>query len=146
MITKKNRAFTLIETSLVLLIVSVTLLLGVFPVKKTMAKNQEKMFYQSFRNDVTYITSVAIKANRPSWITFKPSKTQQAIFTCGHIEKRLPLPKTVVLDENYTVDCYVSNKGSVPPITIRYHSLLTHHNYRLVFQLGFGAQYRIYED
>ncbi|AVL00219.1 prepilin-type N-terminal cleavage/methylation domain-containing protein [Pediococcus inopinatus] len=138
--SKVKRGFTLIESLVVLTVVSLLLSAGTVSFKRVLAKQQEKEFwvtfdrewkkYEQFANLEGVVTYISFDKSRNK-VSFRPLKT----FDKKSCEVKLPV--TLSLFSNREVK--IGSDGYVKPQTIAFSSDLDKCTYRMTVQLGWGV-------
>jgi prepilin-type N-terminal cleavage/methylation domain-containing protein len=135
----KKRGFTLLETSVVLGLMTIILVIGWDVNLGFSQKYQEDQFWQAFRQNWSYMILKGRQEHErsracffPKYVLFKINMTEQII--------RLEYPKTMKLVGGQC-DETVSSSGVAQAQTVRISSTLPVKYYDVKFQVGYGGQY-----
>lgn len=139
-----NKAFSLVETMVVLLIVSLLMLLSWIPQTDFFKRYQEEQFWQTFRQNWTYTITRSRESSSDARVAFYG---KYVLFKVNLTEKqiRLNYPTTLsLLGGQKNED--ISGSGATQAQSVRLHSSLDNTNYDIKFQLGYGGQYHVQEE
>ncbi|MDV7695155.1 hypothetical protein A7K95_10090 [Pediococcus parvulus] len=137
---KIKNGFTLVETLVVLTIVTILLSIGHFTLKRVMAQQQEKQFWAKFDDDWKKYEQFANFEGVVTYISFDKTRRKVKFTPLKAFEKEnseIELPKTLSLFTNQEVK--IGSNGYVKPQTIGFQSEANKCTYRLRIQLGWGV-------
>ncbi|MFK5676013.1 MULTISPECIES: prepilin-type N-terminal cleavage/methylation domain-containing protein [unclassified Ligilactobacillus] len=139
---RSKPGFTLIETTIVLLIVTILAgMVTVGPGKRWQAAWQERWFFKRF--NAIWIETVTNPRLLQTNKTVVFTKNQVRFIVDQHECHVIAVPASLHLLRYQVVK--VAPSGSVTPVTVCYQSPSNRCNKVLVFQLGYGGQYK-YEE
>lgn len=136
-----NKAFSLVETIVVLMAVSLLMLLSWVPQSTFFKRHQEEQFWQTFRQNWTYLVTRSRESSSDARVAFY---NDYVVFKVNLTEKqiRLNYPTTLSLIGGQR-NQDISASGASQAQSIRLHSDLDNKNYDIKFQLGYGGQYHV---
>ncbi|WP_244054620.1 prepilin-type N-terminal cleavage/methylation domain-containing protein [Ligilactobacillus pabuli] len=144
MIKKKahTAGFSLVEVIVVLALVVALCGLQLFPAAFSRQKLAEVLFWRNFRQNWTSLVIETRVRHDAGLVQFLGDSLYFCSASNAQKKQALAVPKTLhltggKLDEN------LYQNGGTQPQRITFYSDLDHQNYAVIFQLGYGGQYRI---
>lgn len=136
--TTKRSGFTLLEMLLVMLI-TVTSLLGSWPqIRRTMARNEERQFWRTFRQAWQTAQIRAKVRNAATYVVYRHDQNPSVIiFSWSGGCERIIIPKTLAVRKFDDIEMKTS--GYVSPKTEEFISSLDGTIYRMRIQLAWGS-------
>ncbi|GBG94662.1 hypothetical protein LFYK43_11210 [Ligilactobacillus salitolerans] len=139
---KAVAAFTLTEVVIVLLLTVSIELLEFAPSLNAIKSMKEDEFWHNFRQDWS---SLVLSAHQQKVAAHLRLTDQEVRFIIGPKPLRvvvLPVPETLhLLGGSKEEEVYV--QGGTQPQTISFYSDVDQLKYSIIFQLGYGGQYRV---
>lgn len=135
----KRGGFTLLETLVVLAIVTMLFCL----ITPFASRSQQKAAEQQFWSDLRIQWQAAqTRAKVDHQITFIEPQDQSKMIQFSWVDREyhhatVKIPSTLVLDHFPSIK--MLETGFVSPQTARFHSTLNHHKYEMRIQLGWGG-------
>lgn len=133
--------FTLAESSVVLLLVSLLCILQYSPSVNATKKMNEQNFWQQFRQNWTSLVITCRRADTAGRVLFY-GDSLKFFYSKGHPMQKLLLPATLHLKGGKREEELYANGGTQSQ-TIAFYSDLDGCTYNIYFELGFGGQYRV---
>lgn len=143
--SKSEDGFTLIETILVLFIVSCTLLIPVLAIDKMIDQTTVDLFFRELTANITMAQTHAVVNGDPTKIEFFSTTDSQLVNFTVIQQSAHPLNKQIILDTDYyryrnrshTIITFKRNTGNISgSVNIRFETV--NGNYRLTYWLGSG--------
>lgn len=139
----KQKAFTLLETTISLGIVCSLMIISIYNLKDYQARVEEhqalEWFKDSFKSafDYSYLhgvaTNLTITPNSIEFVANQKTASKKEYY----FHKFQTLPKTLQA-ENSKITYTIFKSGQAAPITIKFDSKLTHRQYVYKVQMGWG--------
>lgn len=135
----KQQAFTLLETVIVMAIVTMLLCLITPLASRSKQEASERQFWSDLQ---VQWQAAQTRAKVNHQITFIEPQDQSKLIEFSWVDHQyhhatVKLPSTLVLD--HFPDIKMLETGFVSPQTARFHSSLTHKKYEMRIQLGWGG-------
>lgn len=130
----KKAGFTIIETTIGLMIVCSLIAISVWNLKDYQARIEERQTLQWFKGKFKDSMNYAY-LNREEVKVVVDSKYLQ--FSNGKSQIKRNLPKTLKLNSGHQV-FRISRSGETAPRTVIFESTLTHSKYEYTIQMGWG--------
>lgn len=138
----KKTGFSLLEMSIVLFLIALICILQFVPSSETTNKMAEEEFWLNFRQNWT---SLVVRSHRQKTAGLALFLNHSVQFTSGTDtadKKQIALPKTMHVQGGKREEKIYANGGTQPQ-TIKINSDLGGASYNIIFELGFGGQYRV---
>lgn len=133
----KNRGFTLLETTVVLALAFLFLLLSFWFAPQSSVQIKEEQFMQNLTSKLDKATMQGKERHQIVRAFFGKEDVQIQV---GRKTEKLKYPPTLT---KYAVESvYISASGVTRPTTIPFVSKKGHYSYNLIFELSFGGVYR----
>lgn len=134
----KNKGFTLLETTIVLALACLFLLLSFFLAPCSSAQIKEEQFMQ---NLTSKLDKAAMQGKEHHQIVRAFFGKENVQILIGRKTEKLEYPPTLIKYGAESV--YISPSGVTRPTTITLVSKKAHYSYNLIFELSFGGVYRV---
>lgn len=129
-------AFTLLEMIIVLGIVALTMLIGWPSMQRTIQKNEERQFWQTFRQ-AWQAAQVRSKTSNESTHVFYLKSPSQVVFSWASGTEHVNVPGT--LSVRRFNDIEMKKTGYVSPQTEEFVSTLDNTDYQIRIRLAWGS-------
>lgn len=134
----KNKGFTLLETTIVLALAFLFLLLSFCFAPRSSAQIEEKQFMQNLTSKLDKAAMQGKERHQMVRAFFGKEDVQILV---GRKAEKLEYPAT--LTKYGAESVYISPSGVTRPTTIPLVSKKGHYSYNLIFELSFGGVYRV---
>lgn len=134
----KNKGFTLLETTIVLALACLFLLLSFFLAPRSSAQIKEEQFMQ---NLTSKLDKAAMQGKEYHQIVRAFFGKEDVQILVGRKTEKLEYPPTLI--KYGAENVYISPSGVTHPTTITLVSKKGHYSYNLIFELSFGGVYRV---
>ncbi|MFR0609697.1 prepilin-type N-terminal cleavage/methylation domain-containing protein [Limosilactobacillus mucosae] len=132
----RRPAFTLLEMMIVLGITALTMLIGWPSMQRTIQKNEERQFWQTFRQ-AWQAAQVRSKTSNESTRVFYLKSHSQVVFSWASGAERINVPDTLLVRRFNDVE--MKKTGYVSPQTEEFISTLDNTDYQMRIQLAWGS-------
>lgn len=136
--------FSLLEMSIVLFLFALICISQFTPSSYTTKKMAEEGFWLSFRQNWTSLVVTSHRQKTAGLVIFLNNSIQFTNHNSTE-KKQIQLPKTMHVQGGKKEEKLYSNGGTQPQ-TVRLYSDLNGASYDIVFELGFGGQYRVQKN
>lgn len=136
---RRVKAFTLLESLVVLAIITMLFLLILPPANRSKQASAEWQFWSDLRVQWQAAQARAKVAHRSTTVVYEPDSHRFEFFwlTSHRQTESVAVPSTLVVDSYPRIQ--ILTNGYVRPQTIRLHSTLTNQQYQIRVQLGWGG-------
>lgn len=134
----RNKGFTLLETTIVLVLAFLFLLLNFSFAPRSSAQIKEEQFMQNLTSKLDKAAMQGKERHQVVRIFFGKENVQILV---GRKTEKLKYPST--LTKYGAESVYISPSGVTRPTTIPLVSRKEYYSYNLIFELGFGGAYRV---
>lgn len=134
----KSKGFTLLETTIVLALAFLFLLLSFYFAPRSSAQFKEEQFMQ---NLTSKLDKAAMQGKEHHQIVRAFFGKEDVQILVGRKTEELEYPPTLIKYGAESV--YISPSGVTRPTTIPLVSKKGHYSYNLIFELSFGGVYRV---
>lgn len=133
-----EKAFTILELLVVLVIVSSLLLLSIPSMTKSIERQQTKQFFELFKTDVFYIQNEALFSHKNIYILFEEDQYLIMDFRKVYAKRKIPTHIEAINTKNRQIR--FSNNGTLyNPAT--YYFTTKETTYKVIFPFGKGRFY-----
>lgn len=136
----KISAFSLLEMTLVLLLVAAFVVLGAKPAKQTYAGLQEKIFLKRFDSQWNHAIQTACNRNDHVKVIFEEGRVR-FIYGGQRQDESYALSYPATISHQRGAMIKITPAGNVTPQIVTLNSALKKKGYTFRFQLGYGGKY-----